>query len=115
MQVKTERSAEVYDAADHGGALGIRRDPIDEGLVDLDEVDRQVGEVAERGVPGAEVVDRQADAEDPEGVKAGQGEVEILDEGALGDLEDEGLGREPRVLQGSGDVVDEVGFLELMG
>ena len=52
---------------------------------------------------------------DLSGVKAGQGEVEVLDEGALGDLEDERLGREVRVAKRTADVVDEVGILELKG
>jgi hypothetical protein len=92
----------------------VRGDPVDEGLVDLDEIDGKVGQVAERRVPGSEVIDREADAEASDGVKTGQGEVEILDDGTLGDLQDERPGRESRGVQRAGNVVDQVGFLELM-
>ena len=36
---------------------------VDEPLVDLEDVDRQLEDVAQRRVPGAEVVDRDPDAE----------------------------------------------------
>ena len=60
---EAECTTEVDDAADHGGAFGIRGDPVDEGLVDLHDADGQISQVAERGVPGPEVIDGKAEAE----------------------------------------------------
>jgi hypothetical protein len=38
-------------------------DPVDEGAVDLELVHRQLVQVGQRGVPGAEVVDGQPHAD----------------------------------------------------
>src|SRR5438105_1996333 len=50
---------ERRDGRDDGAVGGVRTEPGDEAPVDLEGVDREAFEVAERGVAGAEVVDRQ--------------------------------------------------------
>ena len=72
---------------DHGMA-GLVVDEIGgEGPVDLEDVDRELLEVAQRRVAGAEIVEGE---EHPELLEVGQhdqGPLGILDEGALGDLQ----------------------------
>ena len=66
-------AAEGDDGAGDGGIVGIVGKAADERLVDLQDVQRQALEVAERGVAGAEVVDRQLYAETLEAVEDGEG------------------------------------------
>ena len=54
-------AGERDDGADQLGGGGVG-EVLDEGLVELDAVVRQAGEVGERAVAGAEVVERDADA-----------------------------------------------------
>ena len=45
------------DGGDDGRGVGIGGDVVDEGLVDLERVDGEAFQVAQRGVAGAEVVE----------------------------------------------------------
>ena len=66
----------------------------DERLVDLELVGhREAADVLERGVAGAEVVDGEPHAEVRAAAARRPWPLEVADEGALGDLEAEGVGR----------------------
>ena len=73
-------------AGDRRGA-GRRDETAGEGAVELDAVERQLLEVAERGVAGAEVVERDPHAEAAQGVDVADGGVAARQEGGLGDLD----------------------------
>ena len=60
-----------------------------ERLRDLDDVERQRAQVAERRVAGAEVVEREPDAHRTKLPEARQARVGVLEQLALGDLEHE--------------------------
>jgi hypothetical protein len=105
--------AELDDRPGQGGVLAVAGDRVDEGLVDLEDVDREAAQVAERGVAGAEVVDRQPDAERLQLTEPGDGRVGVVHEQALGDLQDQRAGVEVGVAQRGGDVIDQPGILEL--
>ena len=65
-------------------------DPLDERQVDLDDVDREVAQVLERGEAGPEVVERDADALLMQLVEQGSGSVRgraFDDDRGLGDLQ----------------------------
>ncbi len=64
-----------------------------EGLVDLELVQRQPLQVRERRIAGAEIVDRQADAEIVQAIEVALGAVGIEHHGALGQLEGEQAAR----------------------
>ena len=64
-----------------------------EGAVDLDDVDAELAQVAERGVAGAEIVDGDAAAEILDAGDEAAGLVDVLDRRALGDLDDQPLAR----------------------
>src|SRR6185369_6511006 len=87
----------------------------DERAVDLQDVDREALEVAQRRVAGPEVVDREMDAERPQLRQPADRAGGSLHEAALGDLEDEARRRQPGVLDGLLDRLDEVRLLELAG
>src|SRR5688500_20319561 len=54
---------ERYDRRHQGHGVRIIVHRLDEGPVDLERLDRQLGEVGERRVSRAEVVDRHVDAQ----------------------------------------------------
>ncbi|MNJ72367.1 hypothetical protein D3C77_690050 [compost metagenome] len=66
----------------------------DETLVDLQAVQREALEVAQRAIAGAEVVQRQADAQAGEAAQVGVQFRAILHEHAFGDLQHQRLGRQ---------------------
>jgi hypothetical protein len=63
-----EGLAEADDGVAEGGVLGVEGDPVDERLVQLEDVEGEAAQVAEGRVAGAEVVNGQPDAERLEGV-----------------------------------------------
>ena len=67
----------------------------------------------ERGVAGAEVVDRDSQPERLQLLELGEDGLVVSSQEALRDLERERLGRQPRPAQHLGHVAREVGFLEL--
>src|SRR6267143_263906 len=82
-----EAMAEVDRGADDGGAVAVGRHVEDEGLIDLDFAHREPLEVGERGVAGAEVVDRDLDPGLMQPLERAFGFAR--DDGALRDLETE--------------------------
>ena len=76
-----------------------------EALVDLQLVDRQLLQVGERRVTGAEVVDRQLEAQARQALQRVHRTLRVVHDRALGDLQAEGFGRH--------DVLDQQG-LELL-
>src|SRR5579864_8378415 len=62
-RLQVERLAEAHEDVDEGRRLLRRRHGADEAAVDLDRVDRELAQVGERAVTGAEVVDREAHAQ----------------------------------------------------
>ena len=62
---------------------------LDQRQVDLDDVEAQLAQQAEAGVPGADVVGRDANAGHPAGLHGDPQAVDVLDRLALGQLEDD--------------------------
>src|SRR6478735_11396372 len=58
-----EAAGEVDQGLDEGAVVGGTGDVLHEGAVDLDDVDAELAQIAERGVAGAEIVDGDAAAE----------------------------------------------------
>ena len=57
---QAERVGEADEVGRDRGVLGVVLDALDERAVDLDHVDREAPQLAERREAGAEVVDRDA-------------------------------------------------------
>ena len=62
-RAQVEDARELDDGGRERGFLSPVRDAVDERLVDLQDVDREAADVVQRRVAGAEVVDRELDAE----------------------------------------------------
>ena len=112
---------QVEAAAHDDGGRGDGRidrvvdDVAHEGLVDLDLVEGKARQVGERRVAGAEIVERQLDAECLQLAAHGDGFGDIVDEGALGDFQFERRGRQAALGQRGGDLGGQVGLAELAG
>jgi hypothetical protein len=102
-EVVTKRDRRPHDRL--AAVVGRHRD--DELAVDLHRVDRQCGEVAERRVPGAEVVDGDDEAEAPDLLDRREDPVGLVHERALGDLELEPLGSHPVAVEERGEPIRE--------
>jgi hypothetical protein len=108
-----EGTREAQDRADDLGRLGSGLKVGDEAAVDLDLVERERLEIGQRGVPGAEIVHRDADAERLQPSQQVEGAGEIADQHALGDLDLEPRWRKSRLQQDLVDGPFEVAGLEL--
>ena len=83
--------------------------------VDLDRVDGEAAEVAERRVAGAEVVDAHSDAMLLQRDDRPERAVDIVHQHGLGDLEVDQRRRHACSIDGPGDPLDQVRLPELLG
>src|SRR5829696_2445614 len=111
--VELEGVAELHDGVGQGGVLPTPADPVDERLVDLEDVDREAAQVAERRVAGAEVVDGQQHPEPLELPQPHAHRLDVADQDALGDLDGELARRQPRGLERVDHLGDQALLLEL--
>ncbi len=110
-----EGVSEREDRAHDGRVVSVFAQALHERPVDLDGVDGEAIQVAERRVPRAEVV--QADVH-PQGSEGGHGLddlVDAVDQHALGDLEVQQLRRNPGFVDRVHDRSNRVGLSELSG
>ena len=87
--VEAQALTEVDDPAHELLLARILVDPVDERTVDLENVDREVAQMRERRVAGAEVVDRDPDPQRPEAVELAHDLEAVPEQQALRDLERE--------------------------
>ena len=76
------------DDSGHDGLLALDVVQVaDEGSVDLDEVERELLQIGERGVAGPEVIEADLNADVSQGAEPGHRRVGRLHEDSLGDLD----------------------------
>jgi hypothetical protein len=78
---------QLEDGAHQRAVVGVLVETGDERAVDLEDLHGQLDQVGQRGVAGAEVVDRQPHIQPAELVGHLQDGVEVLHEQALGELQ----------------------------
>ena len=88
---------------------------VHERLVDLDDVDREAAQVAQRRVARAEVVQGDADAQVADVTQRGGGQHRVGHQDRLGDFQDEPAGPDAGLVHGRGDLVDDAVAHELAG
>ena len=108
-----EAAAERDHAADDRGAIGAVVHFRHERAVDLDLVERKHLEIAERGIPGPEIVEHDRDAKLLELVKHRQVLGVLLQQHGFCDLELQPLGRNAGLAQRARDGLDQVAGAEL--
>ena len=109
-----EAARQLHDRSDEHLVAGRAAEALDEGAVDLHDVDRQAGEVAERRVAGAEVVDGEEHAEGPQLVQAVPDGLGV-EEHRLGDLEHDPARVDAGAGEDAGDRGDRGGIEQLPG
>jgi hypothetical protein len=105
---EAEVVAEVDRRADDHGVVLVAFHLHHERLVDLEHVDREPFQVAERRVAAAEIVDRERDAQLAEPVEHRAGAQRIREDRALRDLELEVSRLDPCLAEQAGDLLGEV-------
>ena len=111
--VDAERLTERDDGGGDGAVVGVVRHAVHEAAIDLQRVDREEAQCAERRVAGAEIVDRDAHALGLERAQVVDRAAAGAHRDALGDLDLEVLGGKPRLVEHLLDARHEIGVLEL--
>ena len=97
--IEREGARHPDDRLDDRGALLLDPQRFDEGAIDLQSVKGKAVEIGERGVPGAEVIEHETNADVTECLQGGGRGGRLLDQDALGDLE----AQVPGVQAGAGE------------
>ena len=82
-----ERMGELGDRADDRARAVAGQQVLDEAAVDLQLVEREALQIAERRIAGAEIVERDAHAERAQRVQQPQRRVAAFEEDRFGDLD----------------------------
>ena len=109
------RCRQFVDGVRHGPVDRVGGHVPDDAAVDLEEVDVQVTQVAERGKPGAEVVDGEAHTKLRQRGDEPSGGAEVGDSGGFGDLEPDDRGRETLAAEQFLDGAREALVLDAVG
>jgi hypothetical protein len=111
--VHAEAVRQRHDRPDDLLVAFLRGRAAHERLVDLDGVEREAVQVAERGIAGPEVVDGQLDAVALELLERARHELRVLQDDALGDLQLEAAGAQARLAHDAEDLLHAVRMHEL--
>src|SRR4051812_24387491 len=109
-----ERAAQLDHRADQSRVGRVLAEVLHERAVHLHGVDRELAQVGERRVAGAEVVDRDPHAELPQCLEVADDRLAVLHQHRLGDLQHQVLAVQPGGRQHASHLVDHVALaLEL--
>src|SRR5262249_22788077 len=87
-----EAVAETEDRANDGSRIAIAFEIADERSIDLDLVEREAAQAAERRISGAEIVHRDAHAQRLQLLQGGEVRLDVAQQQRLGDLDLETIG-----------------------
>ena len=112
---RTDRLGQRDHRGHDGGLDRVLVDVAHEAAVDLDDVDGKPGQVPERGMARAEVVDREPDTQLVESVQDRRRQLHVVHGQALRDLETQLRWVDARDVEHLRDLLREVRLLELEG
>jgi len=112
---KAEAVSQVDGGGDQGGRAVALSHGEDERTVELELVDGQVAQVAQRAVAGAEIVYRDLDTTIPQPSQDGAGPVAVGHQELLGGLQLQGMGRDSPGAEHRGDLSGQVGVDQRAG
>ena len=104
-----------HDGLHDGGVAPVVRQATDEALVDLQATDRQVAQVGERGIAGAEVVDHHLHAQFAQHGHLGDGAARCLDQRVFGQLQAQQFGPDAEFFQHALELRQKTFFVDLVG
>ena len=107
------RGGDIDDRLDDAGRALRLADIGDEAAVDLDLVEREALQIAQRGIAGAEIVERNADPDGAQLVQHRERRIVVADQHRLGDLELEPACGQTRGRQRCDDLQRQRAALEL--
>ena len=90
--LQVELVGEINEGAHQILVGGVMLEVAAEGAVELDDIDRQVAQVAERGEAGAEIIDGDTAADVAQRFHEAEGFLEIAEGNGFGDLHGEAVG-----------------------
>src|SRR5690606_8675010 len=111
VQVASELNDDAHDVA----VIRILQQIAGEALVDLDLVQRQAPQVAQRGIAGAEVIQPDTHPGGLELLEVSGSGLDILHEAGFGDLQIQCAPIQPVTVQGAGDHLAQVRVVQLHG
>src|SRR5579863_1247201 len=103
-----DRLGELHHGGDDGRLHGVDVDTLDEGAVDFDEIHRELRQVAESGVSGAEVVDGELYPEPLQALQHDSSALGVLHGDGLGDLQVDLAGVHSRLPEDGVDLFEEI-------
>jgi hypothetical protein len=110
-----EALSHVNDGAHECRVMGMVSDPVDEGLVNFQDINGKLPKIAEAGITGAEVIHRKVYPHPFELLKYGGRGFSILQEGAFGELKLEISRVQARFREYRPDSFDKTAIAELNG
>ena len=108
-----ERVAERDDRLDDGAGMAGRAQRADEGAIDLDLAEREFLQVAQARIAGAEIVERDADAERAQRFEPLQGLLRVVDQNPFGHFENDARRRDAAFGNDGGDQIDQLAVADL--
>ena len=84
---QSERPSELDERMDEGRGIGRPAHLCDERPIDLQDIDGELAQIGQRGVPRAEIVDGNHDAQLLQPIESRNGRLRILHQDRFGDLE----------------------------
>src|SRR4051794_8924975 len=99
--------AHCDDCSGNCSVIRVGGDLPDEGAIDLERVERKMLQVAERRVPGTEVIHREVKPHSPERVEGFGAFLVVIDQDALRELQAEISWLEVAQLQGAADRITQ--------
>src|SRR5580700_4765546 len=105
--------AERDDRLDDGAGMAGGAERTDKGAVDLDLAEREFLQVAQARIAGAEIVERNADAERAQRFESLQGLLRVFDQNPFGHLEDDARRRNAALGNNGGDKIDQLAVADL--
>ncbi len=110
---ETEMPCHRQNGLGKGCIAGVAGQVTDEPAIDLDLGDRQGLQIAQAGIAGAEIIDREANAAGGQGVQDRSCFVDAVDQKIFGDLDHQVVRIGAGFGQGGKDVIDEGRIVQL--
>ncbi len=112
-RIESQRLTERDDGAREFRAVTGIRQTVNEGLIDLQNVDRKPVQVGKRRVARAEIVARDADSERLQLAQPPQVRFRVVHDGAFGQFDHEIVRLKPGLLQRVRDVLHQIAVLQV--
>ena len=112
-QLQTQRTGDADHRTDDGPAFLTPFNAVDKGTIDFQDIDRQTGQLRQRGIAGAEIIDGNPQAEIGQPPQNAQIGLDIGHQRSFSDLQQQPRRLGTRFLQNGTEIFDQRSFTEL--